>query len=738
MEKLFLQILSLSLSGSYVILAVLAIRICLKKAPKIFSYVLWAAVFFRLLCPFTFESAWSLMPIKTEAIPAQIVYEEVPKINSGVEKLDNIINTALPAATPEASINPIQIGLVIGEAVWCIGMMVIIGQSVVSMLKLKKKLKQANWVSQNIYESKHIETAFVLGLIKPRIYLPYGLTEEEYKYIVRHEEIHIKRFDPIFKWIAFIAVCMHWFNPLVWLAFKMMSEDMELSCDEKVIKELGHEIKREYSFSLLAIATKTRGKKNYTLAFGENDTKSRVKNILAYKKPKIWVISLSIIIVTASFLGLLSKPKEERPYLNPNELQRQVVELDQIKAVVQEQSGYTYLTGEEVSEWISKVKWQKKQVSNAYELIPTYKIQGLLGDKVRSEIELYEGEPTLAKVIYQDEWCYYKINKSDYENINFMILSKSYFMPFEEEAVSMSGLLDRYFEELMQAEAATSDPLDYVKANQTIFDKITGYGDATLIYCFNEFERGKQVGLKGQLMMLACRSIPGEAEDDLGYATGQEWYNAFKANAFKLQASMEQKYFEKDMRKSYLLVKFIEGNLKHEVQEILLSDYEYIGDDPILRLVYETQEEEYTAYEGFRVFAAHIFKSVEEENKLKVFATISDSAYRLDGKEVRQVSGSTVPVAMTYAKDLNGEYQLEEYKVASDGSLFEPSIKAFCTMPVSEKPIKGLAKKIMNHYGNYSDLNERQINNLKEHLLRYAQKGVFLINEYDETRISLT
>ena len=312
MDSFFLQILNMSITSSYVILFVIIARLLLKKAPKIFSYMLWTVVLFRLVCPFSFESIFSLIPLSTQTIPGDIMYSQIPRIDSGIAIMDQSVNTSLPAPAVGASANPLQIWVALGEAVWLLGVSVLLIYCIFTAIRLYLKLKTAKHISVNIYEITGIKTPFIFGIIKPKIYLPLGLPENEKAYIIKHEQTHIKRFDHIIKPFAFLVLCVHWFNPLVWVAFFLMSEDMELSCDESVIKQMGSDIKKDYSASLLSLSTGRRIIGGCPLAFGENNTKGRIINILNYKKPAFWVVVVAIVVMVAVFIGLMSNPQKEQ------------------------------------------------------------------------------------------------------------------------------------------------------------------------------------------------------------------------------------------------------------------------------------------------------------------------------------------------------------------------------------------------------------------------------------------
>ena len=354
MNQLFLKVINMSMTTSYVILLVILIRLLLKRVPKVYSYGLWLIVLFRLLIPFSFSSIFSMIPMNTNAIPADIIYAPKPKIHSGITLVDRVINNSLPTPAVTTSVNPIQIWILLGQFIWLAGMLILLIYSVLTTLKLSKQLKLSQHLRGNIYAVNHIETPFVFGLIRPKIYIPFGLSEIEQSYIIKHEETHIKRFDHIIKFISFIATAIHWFNPLVWASFFLMSKDMELSCDEKVISEMGNEIKKDYSHSLLSLSSSRRIIGGSPLAFGGADTKGRIKNILNYKKPRFWASLVGIVVIVVAVIGLLSNPKEQiikkqetddfvvvEDYRSPEEVIEDTT-YDKISAYMQEVSTVTF------------------------------------------------------------------------------------------------------------------------------------------------------------------------------------------------------------------------------------------------------------------------------------------------------------------------------------------------------------------------------------------------------------
>lgn len=335
-ENAFISILNMSITASYVAIAVIIGRLLLKKAPKEFSYSLWSVVLFRLFCPLSFSFEFSLLgliqPTQTGTYPTQYIPQDigmmtVPKVDTGIDSLNAAINASIPAATPFASVNPVQIWIYLATLIWLIGAAVLLMYAVISYLRLRRQISTATLVSQNIYETDLLQSSFVFGFIKPKIYLPLCLTGHEREYILCHEQTHIKRLDYLVKTVAYFALVLHWFNPLMWLCFSLMTKDMEMSCDERVIRRTTGQDIAVYCSSLLALATQKKIPGPSPLAFGESNVKARINNILNYKQPKFWVIIILVFSVITLVVVLISNPsispsKNEHPgaFLGANSL----------------------------------------------------------------------------------------------------------------------------------------------------------------------------------------------------------------------------------------------------------------------------------------------------------------------------------------------------------------------------------------------------------------------------------
>lgn len=310
MMKIFIAILNMSIAASIVAVAVMLARIPLKKVPKVFSYALWVVVLLRLICPFGFESPTSLMPTNAEIISPTIVTAPVSKINSGIPAVDDTVNLFFENAIPLTSINPIQIILKIGICIWLCGLLVLILNAVIGYKRIKHKVYDATLVRDNIFETDKISTAFVLGFIHPKIYIPTAVKGKQLDYILKHEQVHIRRRDHLIKPFAFFVVAIHWFNPIVWISYYLMSKDMEMACDEAVLRKSNEDIRQAYSTSLVNLYTREPGLLN-PLAFGEgsvNTMKERIQNVLSFKKTPRWAIVLCSFLLVLFTAGFTTNP----------------------------------------------------------------------------------------------------------------------------------------------------------------------------------------------------------------------------------------------------------------------------------------------------------------------------------------------------------------------------------------------------------------------------------------------
>ena len=313
MNELFLKIINMSISASWLVLAVLILRFVLKKAPKWINVLLWGIVAIRLICPFSFESTLSLIP-SAETIPLNIGMDTTSTINSGISAINNAVNPIISQSnTPMAgaSVNLLQITIGIYEYIWIFGMIALALYTAISYWRLRRKVDTAVRYKDNIFQSENVSFPFVLGIIKPRIYLPFKMNGQYLEYVVAHEQAHICRKDHWWKPLGFLLLMIHWFNPLMWLAYVLLCRDIELACDEKVIKELCNEQRGDYTQALVACSVNRRMIAACPLAFGEVSVKERVKSVMNYKKPAFWVIIISVIVCVGVAVCFLTNPKQD-------------------------------------------------------------------------------------------------------------------------------------------------------------------------------------------------------------------------------------------------------------------------------------------------------------------------------------------------------------------------------------------------------------------------------------------
>lgn len=310
MKEVFLKTVNMSISAGWMILAVLILRFLLKKSPKWISVLLWGIVAIRLLCPFSIESAWSLIP-SAQTIPMDIEMDVSPAIDSGINALNMAVNPLLQQMfTPKTgeSANPLQIWMPVFEILWILGMLVILFYGTFSLCKLYRKLATAVRYKEQIFQSEKISAPFVLGLVKPKIYLPCQLDAQDLEYVIAHEKAHICRKDHWWKPAAFLLLTIHWFNPLMWLAFVLLCRDIELACDEKVIRNLNSEKRADYTQALVRCSISRRRIISCPLAFGEVGVKTRVRAILYYKQPVWKTVCPAVLVCIFASICFLTNP----------------------------------------------------------------------------------------------------------------------------------------------------------------------------------------------------------------------------------------------------------------------------------------------------------------------------------------------------------------------------------------------------------------------------------------------
>jgi len=368
MPKLF----NMSLTASVAIVLVILLRLLLKKAPKVISYALWGVVLFRLLCPVSIGSNFSVYNLfdapaqesgtitsVIEYVPSNIVHTEYPSVALPVPGISDVINDALPQGQEQLVADPLEAPMSFATYAWMIGVLVMAIYSIASYIRLRRKLSVVVPLRDNIFIADDIKSPFVVGLFRPKIYLPCNLGDKEQEYIILHEQHHIKRLDHVMKALAFLALAIHWFNPLVWVAFILASKDMEMSCDEAVIRKIGGDVRADYSASLLTLATGRRIIAGTPLAFGEGDTKGRINNLSKWKKPAVWVVIVAVIACIILAVCLLTNPeaKQDLSFLNYENLVSVAAQSDTHPAAKSDDQSRYIIDGPQLAQFLDKASW---------------------------------------------------------------------------------------------------------------------------------------------------------------------------------------------------------------------------------------------------------------------------------------------------------------------------------------------------------------------------------------------
>ena len=314
MSELFLNIVNMSISASWIVIAVLLLRLVLKKAPKWITLLLWGIVAVRLVCPFSIESTISLIP-SAETISPQMLLE-TPGINSGIPVINNVLNSVIQESTvsisPEKNINMLKFIVLILSKIWVVGVALMLAYAVISYLNLKRRIKTAVLFRENIYQSETVSSPFVFGIIKPKILIPFKMQEQDMEHVIAHEQAHIQRKDHLWKLLGYILLSIHWLNPVIWLSYILFCRDIEASCDEKVFGKLNRSQRADYMQALLSCSVNAKHSKReriiHPLSFGEIGVRHRIRSLIRYKRPKLWIVIVSVILCVLLAVCFLTDP----------------------------------------------------------------------------------------------------------------------------------------------------------------------------------------------------------------------------------------------------------------------------------------------------------------------------------------------------------------------------------------------------------------------------------------------
>lgn len=391
MSNIFLKILNMSIAASYLILAVLLLRLLLKKAPRWIHVLLWGLVALRLIFPVSIESIFSLIP-SAETVSPEIMTDPTPQIHTGIPAVNYAINPVISqslAPTPAASANPLQIWTAVAAAVWLAGMTGMLCYMAVSYFLVHRKVRTAVKYKDNIFQSENVDSPFVLGLFRPKIYLPFAIGEEDLSYVVAHEQAHIHRKDHWWKPFGFLLLTVYWFNPLMWLGYILLCRDIEFACDEKVIAGMDNGAKADYSQALVACSVHRRRIAACPLAFGEVGVKERVKSVMNYRKPAFWIILIALISCIILAVCFLTDPKTDNEPTDPQTTTRQATDENTMQSdITQTDTNLpdgvdiinTYVTGYKTYYELSDGTWQVDGRTYKHRLVITGRMHKAAAD----------------------------------------------------------------------------------------------------------------------------------------------------------------------------------------------------------------------------------------------------------------------------------------------------------------------------------------------------------------------
>ncbi len=641
MTEIFLKIINMSICASWLVLVVVILRLLLKKAPKWLNPVLWGIVSLRLILPFSIESILSLIP-SAETISPKIMYSQEPIIHSGFPALNSVVNPIITesfAADPAASANPLQIWIPIATIVWIAGIAVMLTYTVISYLNLNRRLMTAVLFRDNIYQSENAASPFVLGILRPRIYLPFNIDEKDIANVILHEQAHIKRRDHWIKPFGFLLLALHWFNPVLWVAYMLLCRDIELACDERVIKGLPVDQRADYSDALLSCSVPRRVIAACPLAFGEVGVKERVQNVLNYRKPAFWLIAVAVVICIIVSVCFLTNPKKA-PVSFGN---IRIMWADVLDMRTNEPTSFK-LNDADLGELKDRLRdLEIGQKNNDYGgFTPLYSLSIKAQDMDRFVIAGYNYDGTHVGLMYQGE--YYRIENEDFSRYLSSICAGSNRaeatgLPESPESPGNKGRLSLNDVIILSQKG---EALSWEDFEQFSYVE-TGSGLYIRVYEINPlFSLWIGGGNPNNEPMYIRLRTNTEPEDAIDIRT--EDVTAF-------------------------ISKHKDGLLEASITAAVLEHY--MSDRSAALICVES-------HVIIALSSTPADSSNEHKSTMTVYALVYYAGYQRDstlGQGLETAEGSYIPVALTFDVDANGIYTLTEYWEPRDGSYYAPDIK---------------------------------------------------------------
>lgn len=571
MEAMFLQLVNLSITAGWLVLAVLALRLLLRRAPKSVLCAMWGLVALRLLCPVSIESPLSLIP-SVQTLPETVRTAAQPEIYSGVAVIDRVVNPVLAnalTAAPGDSVNPTQILAAVLPWIWLCGMVGMLGYALFTTLRLRRRVSTAVLREKGVKESEFVKTPFVLGLVRPTIYLPFHMESADAAHVLAHERAHIRRGDPWWKALGFVLLAVCWFHPLMWVAYFFLCRDIEAACDEAVIRSLSREERQGYAEALLRLSMAAPALHGCPLAFGEVGVKTRIKGVMHYKKPGFWIVTLAVLAAMVVAVCFLTSPAAEKTpeiTLPPAENAETVQPQEQPEApVVAEEIEETQETQETEPESdpleaaVTAAIIQRGEPVFENNTVRTAAFQCFDQEEVAVDSDppqpnqltlygnaLYLGFSVEDGILHQTEGSNipvaitFSCEEEGYELVEYwqpgdgtdyapdirakfpaeaaeLALSDQpylleqfqlcYAQAVEESGVDPDVAIEAYLQELASEPSTSSNPQDYLEANPVAYRELTYYGAYTVAYCTAQLAQENQNDLRGRLMQILLNEL---------------------------------------------------------------------------------------------------------------------------------------------------------------------------------------------------------------------------------------
>ena len=567
MEAMFLQLVNLSMTAGWLVLAVLALRLLLRRAPKSILCAMWGLVGLRLLCPVSIESPLSLIP-SVQTLPETVLTTPQPEIYSGVAVIDRVVNPVLTntlAAAPGESVNPAQVLAGVLPWIWLLGMVGMLGYALFTTLRLRRRVSTAVRLEQGVKQSEYVKTPFVLGLIHPTIYLPFHMESADAVHVLAHERAHIRRGDPWWKVLGFLLLAIYWFHPLMWVAYFFLCRDIEAACDEAVIRGLSREERQGYAEALLRLSAAVPGLHACPLAFGEVGVKTRIKGVMHYKKPGFWIVTLAVLAAIVVAVCFLTSPAAEKtpeitlpPAENAETVQQQPQEQPEAP-LVEEENEAEQPEEDPLEAAITAAIFQRNEPIFENTTVRTAVFQCFDQQELAFDSDppqpnqltlygnaLYLGFSVEDGILHQTEGSNipvaitFSCEEEGYELVEYWqpgdgtyyapdiqakfpaeaaelalsdqpyLLSQfqlCYAQAVEESGVDPDVAIEAYLQELASEPSTSSNPQDYLEANPVAYRELTYYGAYTVAYCTAQLAQENQNDLRGRLMQILLNEL---------------------------------------------------------------------------------------------------------------------------------------------------------------------------------------------------------------------------------------